>query len=88
VATIEDASTAPQPPTQGAMMEQIEDENDAAARPFNSVEFEDKSKLKIELEDKSTDADDGPPLPQDISGWNVSQVTDMNRMFWGATSFN
>eukprot|EP00985_Skeletonema_marinoi_P003489 scaffold1505_cov146-Skeletonema_marinoi.AAC.3 len=69
-------------------MEQIEDENDAAARPLNSVEFEDKSKLKIELKDKSTDEDDGPPLPQDISGWNVSQVTDMNRMFWGATSFN
>ena len=25
---------------------------------------------------------------EDISGWNVGQVTDMNRMFWGASSFN
>ena len=56
------------PPTHGAMTMMEIDENDAAARPFNSVEFEDKSKLKIEVEDKSTDEDDGPPLPQDISG--------------------
>ena len=25
---------------------------------------------------------------QDISGWNVSKVTDMSRMFYQATSFN
>lgn len=25
---------------------------------------------------------------QDISGWDVSNVTDMSRMFQGATSFN
>ena len=25
---------------------------------------------------------------QDIRGWDVSSVTNMNRMFWGASAFN
>jgi hypothetical protein len=38
-------------------MEQIEDGNDAAPCPFNSIdiEFEDESKLKIGLRKESTD---------------------------------
>jgi hypothetical protein len=59
VAPIEDASTTPQPPQQEAMLEQIED--DAAPRPF--TDFERESRLKIELEEISTNEDDGPPLP-------------------------
>eukprot|EP00984_Skeletonema_dohrnii_P027063 scaffold16492_cov72-Skeletonema_dohrnii-CCMP3373.AAC.6 len=64
VAPIEDCSTTlqPQPPTQGAMMlEQIEDDDDAAPRPF--TDFERESRLKIDLENISTDEEDGPPLP-------------------------
>jgi surface protein len=50
-------------PRQDAM-EEIEDGDDAAPRPFNSAEFEDepKPKTKIELCNESSDEDDGPPL--------------------------
>jgi len=50
MATVEDFSTTLQlqPPTQGAMLEQIEDEEDAAPRPF--TDFEDESRSKIDLE--------------------------------------
>eukprot|EP00985_Skeletonema_marinoi_P011378 scaffold5398_cov70-Skeletonema_marinoi.AAC.10 len=61
VEPIEDASTTPQPPQQEAMLEQIEDDDDAAPRPF--TDFERESRVKIELEDIPTDEDDGPPLP-------------------------
>jgi hypothetical protein len=40
-------------------MEQIEDGNDAAPCPFNSVEFEDGSKLKIGLRKESNDEEVG-----------------------------
>jgi len=54
----------PQPLKQGAM-EQIEDGDDAAPRPFNYAEFEDyDSQPKLDLgEEESTDEDGGPPLP-------------------------
>jgi hypothetical protein len=55
VAPREDASMTPQSLKQGAM-EQIEDGRDEA-------EFEDKSEPKLDLEEKSVDKDDGPPLP-------------------------
>eukprot|EP00985_Skeletonema_marinoi_P032390 scaffold39121_cov139-Skeletonema_marinoi.AAC.3 len=63
VAPIEDFSTTLQlpPPTQGAMLEQIEDDDDAAPRPF--TDFERESRLKIDLENMSTDEEDRPPLP-------------------------
>eukprot|EP00984_Skeletonema_dohrnii_P001872 scaffold625_cov169-Skeletonema_dohrnii-CCMP3373.AAC.9 len=63
VAPIEDFSTTLQlhPPTQEAMLEQIEDDDDAAPRPF--TDFERESRLKIDLENISTDEEDGPPLP-------------------------
>jgi hypothetical protein len=57
------ASMTQQPPALNAM-EQIEDGDDAAPRPFNSAEFEDEPKPKIDLGELSTDEgdDDGPPL--------------------------
>jgi surface protein len=59
VAPSEDASTTPQ-----CAMEQIEDGDDSAPRPFNYAEFyEDHPKLKLDLGEESTDEDDGPPLP-------------------------
>eukprot|EP00985_Skeletonema_marinoi_P007259 scaffold3183_cov146-Skeletonema_marinoi.AAC.8 len=64
-APIEDASMTlqpqPQPPTQGAMLEQIEYDDDAVPRPL--TDFERESRLKIDLENISTDEEDGPPLP-------------------------
>ena len=51
-APIEDASMTlqpqPQPPTQGAMLEQIEYDDDAVPRPL--TDFERESRLKIDLE--------------------------------------
>jgi hypothetical protein len=56
----EGVSTTPQ---QGAM-EQVEEGDDAAPRPFNSAEFEDHDpKPKVDLGEESIDEDDGPPLP-------------------------
>lgn len=48
VATIEDPSMKPPPPSQGVIIEQIADGDDVAPRPFNSVEFEDESEPKVE----------------------------------------
>jgi surface protein len=55
-----DVSTTPQ-----CAMEQIEDGDDAAPRPFNYAEFDDDDpKPKLDSgEEESTDEDDGPPLP-------------------------
>jgi surface protein len=58
----EDFSTTPLPPAQDAM-EHVEEGNDAAPRPFNSSDFEDEPKPKIDLSEESSDEDDGPPLP-------------------------
>jgi len=56
------ASLTLQPPKQDAM-EQIEDGDDVAPRPYAFDEFEDDSKPKIDLGEESIDEDDGPPLP-------------------------
>jgi surface protein len=60
VAPSEDESTT----LQGAM-EQIEDGDDAAPRPFGyaSEFYEDDPKPMLDLGEESTDDDDGPPLP-------------------------
>ena len=49
-------------PTKYAL-EEIEDGDDDAPRPFNSVEFEDESKSKVKLFEEPIDEDDVPPLP-------------------------
>ena len=72
----EDASTPPH-----GEMEQIEDGDDAAPRPFDYAEFDedDNSKPKLDLGEESTDEDGGPPLPFTF-GQQRDPLRDAKRM--------
>eukprot|EP00984_Skeletonema_dohrnii_P014476 scaffold6088_cov140-Skeletonema_dohrnii-CCMP3373.AAC.14 len=59
-----------------AMLEQIEDDDDAAPRPF--TDFERDSRFKIELEDLPIDEDDGPPLPLSYQRESLSYAEGKN----------
>jgi len=68
-------------------MEQIEDGDDAAPRPFNSAEFEDEPKPKIDLRPESIDDDDGPPLPFTFSEERDS-LSDVKKAATSQISFS
>jgi hypothetical protein len=68
-------------------MEQIEDGDVAAPCPFNSAEFEDEPKPKIDLRPESIDDDDGPPLPFTFSEERDS-LSDVKKAATSQISFS